>query len=80
MQVGPMRYVHGHLLLRCAHMPLLLLQVSDHLQDFNGVRVLSPSHAPTACLPCHINMTHLMGKRKAPGEECKHCNKAHPPG
>ncbi|KAG2486773.1 hypothetical protein HYH03_014572 [Edaphochlamys debaryana] len=39
---------------------------SDHLVDFNGIKIMSPSRAPATCLPCHYNLTDLMGRRKPP--------------
>ncbi|PNG99287.1 hypothetical protein TSOC_014935, partial [Tetrabaena socialis] len=53
--------------------------VSDHLADFNGRTLLSPSPAAAACLPCGLNLTSLLGRRhppRVPPPACPVCRPA----
>ncbi|GFR44288.1 hypothetical protein Agub_g5497 [Astrephomene gubernaculifera] len=47
--------------------------VSDHLIDFNGAVLLAPSPAAAVCLPCGMNLTALMGRRRPPRMPLSSC-------
>ena len=40
--------------------------VCDHLADWNGITLLSPSRVAAACLPCGFNLTAVMGRKRPP--------------
>ncbi|KAG2431156.1 hypothetical protein HXX76_009686 [Chlamydomonas incerta] len=40
--------------------------VCDHLADWNGLTLLSPSRVAAACLPCGFNLTAVLGRKRPP--------------